>query len=645
MHQLFHKPRNYYTGLILKLLAVLILFTICRLLFYAFNHNFFSFSGPQEFLLVFLSGIRFDLVALSIVNAPFIVFSLFPVILREKSWYRAVLSFLYISLNALALLANLIDFVYFPYTLKRTTADVFDFISIGGGGDFLRLLPSYISDFWYLIVIWVIFILILFGLNKRYSVAVAETGNKLIFFLKNTLYLALGLVLGVIASRGGVQLRPIGIISAGESASARNIPLVLNTPFTIIRTIGADQIEYKEYFNDESQLKSIYYPIHQYHSNADSLRKCNVVILILEGFSRESMSYENRCGIADYKGYTPFLDSLATQSLLFDQAYANGKKSIEGIPAILASLPNLMEKPYITSQYGGNSINSIASLLKPYGYHSAFFHGGTNGTMQFDAFASMAGFDQYFGRNEYNNEKDFDGNWGIWDEPFLQYTVQKMSSFKQPFVSCIFTLSSHHPYSIPLQYKGRFSKGKLEIHESIGYADYALNRFFQSVKHTDWFKNTIFVITADHSSATWSEYYSSCLGNLSIPILYYTPNDSLQGIRQTVTQQIDILPSVLDMIRYPKPFFSFGESVFNQNARHFNICYFNNIYQFVYQDLLIQFNGEKVTAVFKYREDPLLKQNLLNDGKTDSRAVENLLKAFLQTYFSRIKNNQLTVKQ
>ena len=177
MHHLLNKPRNYYTGLILKLFAVLILFTICRFLFYTFNCNFFSFSGPKEFSLVFLSGIRFDMVALSIVNAPFIVLSLFPVILREKSWYRAILSFLFISLNALALLANLIDFVYFPYTLKRTTADVFDLISIGGGGDFLRLLPSYLSDFWYLILIWVIFILILFRLNKRYSVPVAETGN------------------------------------------------------------------------------------------------------------------------------------------------------------------------------------------------------------------------------------------------------------------------------------------------------------------------------------------------------------------------------------------------------------------------------------------------------------------------------------
>ncbi len=542
-------------------------------------------------------------------------------------------------------MGNCLDCVYFPYTLKRTTADVFDLVSIGGGGDFFRLLPNYLADFWYIFAIWALLMLALIYLYNCTKGVLLPVGNRLTFYLKNTLYLAIVLIVGVIGSRGGIQLRPINIISAGEYTTAQNIPLVLNTPFTILQTIGSEQLEIKEYYANDNVLKDIYYPVHQYHNQPDSLQKKNVVIIILEGFSKEAMGLGNdTLDHSTYKGYTPFLDSLCRLSWSFPKAFSNGKKSIEGIPAVLASLPNLMEKPYITSSYAGNTINSLPILLKPYGYQSAFFHGGTNGTMQFDAFASLAGFDKYYGRKEYGNDADFDGNWGIWDEQFLQYTSHTLSTLKQPFVASIFTLSSHHPYAIPEKYKGKFDKGTVEIHESIGYADFSLKEFFAEASKTPWFSNTLFVITSDHSSATHYEYYQNSLGNLAIPIMYYDGSERLKGQSEIITQQIDILPSVLDYLKYPKPFFSFGESVFQPSAKHFDICYFNNVYQLIYNNILLQFNGEKVLAVYQLSTDPYLRNNLINDPTISYLKQESLIKAILQTYFTRVINNQLTAK-
>lgn len=636
---------NPHIALIYRLLILVVLFGICRLLFLIYNPSIFSLHTLSDIVVVIATGLRFDLSAIFILNMPFIALSLLPLPFREHKAYRMVTATLFITINSTALLANCLDCVYYPYTLKRTTADVFDFILIGEGGDFFRLLPTYLADFWYIILVWAAMVAVMIWLYKKTIKAPVPIGNKLLFYLRNTLLLVFGIFLWVFVSRGGFQLRPISIISAGENTSAQNIPLVLNTPFTIIQTIGSEQIEIVKYFDSEHELKKYYTPIHQYHNQPDSMNKRNVVIIILEGFSKESMSYANSTlESPEYKGYTPFLDSLSEHSLTFPFAFSNGKKSIEGIPAVIASLPNLMEKPYITSSYAGNAINSIPSLLKPYGYCSAFFHGGTNGTMQFDAFASLAGFDKYYGRTEYGNDADYDGSWGIWDEAFLQYTAQKLNTLKQPFVASVFTLSSHHPYRIPEKYQGRFDKGKLEIHESIGYADYALGRFFATASKTSWFSNTLFIITSDHSSATFSEYYQNSMGNLAIPMIYYTPSADVRGQLNGITQQIDILPSVMDYVKYPEPFFSFGESVLQPDATHFNICYFNNLYQLIYNDMLLQFNGENVLAVYDIKQDPFLRNNLVNDPQFDYKEAILTLKAILQTYFTRVKNNQLTVK-
>lgn len=112
--------------------------------------------------------------------------------------------------------------------------------------------------------------------------------------------------------------------------------------------------------------------------------------------------------------------------------------------------------------------------------------------MGFDNFSKAAGIDNYIGQNEYvGNKADFDGSWGIYDEPYLQYIANYLDTVKSPFFAGIFTLSSHHPYKIPNEYSGKFPKGNIPILESIGYADYALQQFFDRISKSDWYKNTL----------------------------------------------------------------------------------------------------------------------------------------------------------
>ncbi len=623
---------------LIKLIIILvILYSICRLLFYAFNYSFFSDLNFSELLKILFFSIRFDLSVIILSNSLFILLYLFPFERRESNLYRTFLKMLFLVVNSLALLSNCVDLAYFQFTLKRTNASVFNFFTGKIGGDLLQLIPVFIKDYWYLFIIWSFLVVaIIYFYNKIEILRLSKW--RFGDYFKQSFIFILFAGFSLIAYRGGLQLKPINCASAGEYTSIKYIPLVINTPFSILKTLDIKAIEpSKEWkFINEVELKKIYYPIHGAHKN-ELFKKINVCVIILESFSKEYVGALN----GKNRGYTPFLDSLINESLTFTNAFSNGKTSIDGIPSIVASVPTWMNESFITSPYSTNQINSLANSLKRKGYSTAFFHGGTNGTMGFDAFCKLAGYDNYYGRAEYNNENDFDGNWGIWDEEFLQYSVKTISTKPRPFLSTIFTLSSHHPFSIPNKYKNKFKKGELEIERCVSYTDFALKKFFEAAKKTVWYKNTLFVLSADHTGLSNDPFYSNKVGNFSIPIIYFMPNSNLKGKDSTLTQQIDIMPSVLDYLNYPLPYFSFGKSVFDSTEHHFALTYNNGVFHFIKNNYALEFDGNKSIDLYHYTTDSMLVNNLLYSQPKVKNEMDKEVKAIIQSYQQSLMNNNM----
>ncbi|HIA12292.1 MAG TPA: alkaline phosphatase family protein [Flavobacteriales bacterium] len=630
--------QHFYPILILlkRLGVILFLFTVCRILFLLFTFDYFNAETAGEWIFIFVHGIRFDISAILYLNLPFIFLHILPLRARSGTGYQKALFMLFSIMNTIMLFANLADMTYFDFTFKRSTSD--SLIMFALGGDFIQLLPTLMGNFWYLIFIWILLIVLGNQMYKRIKVDLNLLAGKGAL-LMNSLVLLTGIVLIVIGGRGGLQYKPIGIIDAGNNISSQNMALVLNTPFSIITTYGKEELNPPNYFSDQ-ELNSIYSPVVIPNSEdvfSDSSHT-NVVIIVLESFSSE---YSAFFGDSE-KGYLPFFDSLAALSLSFDNCFANGKKSIEAIPAILASLPTLMNNPYITSVYAGNRLEGLAALLSKRGYSSAFYHGGSNGTMGYDAFASVSGFEKYMGRTEYDNEEDYDGEWGIYDEEFFQFFLENTNKQKEPFFNCIATLSSHHPYSIPDRYLDRFEEGTLEIHQSLQYADFALRRFFEDASKTDWYHRTLFVLTADHTESSKDPYYLGRAGMYDIPLLFFQPNSALKGVNSRITQHIDIMPSILDYLGYEEEYLSFGQSVFN-DKEGFAVNFLGEIYQLYMGDYILQFDREKSVALFNYKMDGALKENMLEEEGAKALELETKLKAIIQSYNERLTANQLTV--
>jgi len=618
---------------ILKRMGIVLMFMfISRIVFYLVNKDSFNSVEISDFII----GSWFDCITIGIYFIPIYALYLLPIPIRGYKWHAFFFKFLFHSTNAVILFFNIIDVEYFQFTSKRSTADLF---SMTAGNDMSQLIISFVKDFWLLILLFIAFIAFSEWLYRKTekSFEKFKDGTKS-FYLKNTLSFIVFVPLFFLIGRGGISIRPVGIIEASNYSKVENTALILNTPFTIIKTIGKEVLIQKEYLSEKEENK-LFSPIKTSVPQHILPDGTNVMVIILESFGNEFVGSYN-----GGKSYTPFLDSIIGQSIHFEYGIANGKKSIEAVPAIIASIPSLMDNPYISSPYGNNKINSLAKILSDKGYETAFFHGATNGSMRFDGFAAQAGFQKYFGRAEYNNEKHSDKTWGILDEYFNPWTAREMSKLKQPFFSTLFTLSSHHPYFIPEKWKSIVTRGSQPICASINYADHSLKKFFEEAKKQPWFSKTLFVICADHSPATNSVLYSQRTQMYKIPIVIYHPGKLLKPIREKkIFQQLDIMPTVLDLLNVKTKYYSFGNSYY-QNIDREAINFLGGAYQYFYKNKMLSFSNDKARNLYDFIVREEYTQDSLQFYTKKNVKVEKRLKAIIQRYNRDLILNQTKVE-
>ena len=647
---------------LLNLFIIYIAYGICRVAFVMENWGLFASDFQWSSVPEMLHGAwMFDTSAILYTNVLYALLMLIPLHYKEMRGWQMTAKWIFIIVNGVCIAANLADCVYFKYTMRRTTNTVFSEFSNEGnigsiiGVEFLR--------HWYLVLLFVVMILAMWkcyfggGSKKTLRRASMPQGKGLLrYYVIQTLCFAIFIPLCICGMRGGATtaVRPITISNANQYvAHPQEAGIVLNTPFSLIRTIGKKVFEIPEYMS-EQEMNALYSPLKNNQSSiiSNQSSKKNVVILIVESFGREYIGgYNKWLDGGKYKGYTPFVDSLMQHSQTFLYSYCNGRKSIDGMPSILSGIPMFIE-PFFLTPASMNDVSGIAGELKNKGYYSAFFHGADNGSMGFEAFARKTGFTDYFGRTEYNadkrfnGDKDFDGMWAIWDEPFLQFFATKMSEFKQPFVSAVFTASSHHPYKVPGEYKDIYKEEGIVIHKCIRYTDNAIRRFFEKAKSQPWYKNTLFVITSDHTNLSDHAYYQTDLGGFCSPIIFFDPSGDMKpGMRNAIAQQIDIMPTVLSYLGYDRPYVAFGcDLLTTTDEETWAVNYLNGIYQYVKGDWLLQFDGQKSKALYRFRSDLLLKDNLLTKEPKIAKDMELQVKAIIQSYMTRMVNNQLVVQ-
>ena len=640
MKQVLNRIYSPLLAVLWNLLLVYFVYQIARLEYYVENRDYLSYTWD-----IFQGGLLFDTSAILYTNALYVVMMLFPLHWKENKIYHKVCQWLFVVVNSITFAINLADSVYFRYTIRRTTTTVFEEFS--NEGNLGSIIGTEFLNHWYLVLLFALVVFLLWRCYAKPSINshAMKWWRYDVVCLLSLLLFAPFCVAGM---RGGftTAVRPITISNANQYASRPvDAALALNTPFALIRSIGKNVFVVPHYFSDEKALASMYTPIHTPNDSAAVVKK-NVVVLIVESFGREYIGALNKdLEGGKYKGYTPYVDALIGKSTTFQYSFCNGRKSIDGMPSVLSSIPMFVE-PFILTPSSMNDYTGLAGILGQEGYETAFFHGAQNGSMGFQAFAQKIGFKHYFGRTEYEAAKgtdDFDGTWAIWDEPFLQYYAEEMGKMKQPFMTAVFTASSHHPFVIPEQYKQQFPEGKLEIQKCIRYTDMAIGKFFETASKQPWFENTIFVLTSDHTNMSDHDYYQTDLGGFCSPIIIYEPSHPEGQVIDKIAQHIDILPTVLGMLGYQKPYFGFGIDLLNTPSEDtWAVNYLSGIYQYVRNGYVLQFDGQKTKGIYSL-SDSLMQQNLIHQPSVVSHKsqMERELKAIIQQYMERMTQNRL----
>lgn len=651
---------NIYLFLLCKLLLAFAMLLLTQVVFYAANTRIFHVDGFGEWMGILWGNLVYGTATLGAMLLPYLAANLLPFNFRWNKIFRGMTELLlYLLPVSYLLIANCIDAAYYQFTYRRITGEIFRYLGIGG--QMGSLVPHFIVDYWYATIGVIVSVAILVIVSRRITLQPRNRYRKhglndLVGFLVGGLFAVLLLRIGL--GEQFVSREP------AQYCQAKNSAMVTNSGYNLVNTFNGGTLR-EAPFMSKSKARALFDPefspnsvlrdhagnhaegwapyAGRYHrqtvdslgTHTDTARTYNnVVVIILESFSQEYMGCYNQ-GIMP--SYTPFLDSLARHCVVY-QGRANGKKSIEGIPAIFSSMPTLMSFPLPMSDYTGNDLYALPSILHDNGFHTAFFHGSYNGVMSFDRVCAHLGFDEYYGKDEYMaepgaKESDYDGCWGIFDEPYLQYMVHKISTFKEPFFVGEFTLSSHHPYKMAPGHENDFAEGPHPLCRVVTYSDNALRKFFDAARQTDWYDHTLFVITADHSGQGLHREYNDYDGWYRIPMLFYMPHYeesapivadtnyySTHYVSPRLMQQTDIMPTLLDYLGIETHTVCFGSSAFRNPNNGWQISYGNGYHQLVTQD------GNVAVLCKKHEE---------GNGNIE------MLKAIVQQYNHRFIHNLL----
>ncbi len=625
---------------IARLLLVYIAYMLCRVVFYAHNNELIDPLENTSLWGLIRGSLMFDTVSIIYTNLLFIALSLLPLRRVANNYWQKAAFWAFIVPNALGLAINVADIFYFPFKQARIVLSDFMLLSEVNGG----LFTDFVIDFWYGFLFYFVLLAFLWiGYKSIRQKETVQAPDKRFYAVGWATVAVMGVVV-VFLVRGATfsaSSYPINMNDAFlYTANPSHTSVILSNPFCLLRTMGRmKKIPNVHYFDDNvahNMAPTTHTPTESDTYEID--HKTNVMLIILESFGKAHIK-----GLSDQfkpgqESNTPFIDSLINVSYTFTNAFQNGRRSVDALPAIWAGIPSFKDH-FLSLPNAVASYHALPACMEEMGYNTAFFHGGVQETMGFVSFGKTAGIDNFYMREEYEAERgtnDFDGKWGIWDHKFMPFVHSKLNMmYKQdkPFFATFFTLSSHHPYAIPPGMENMFTEGTLPIHRAIKYSDYSLKQFFNSIKNEPWYNNTLFIITADHNSGADSPKFNKQPYEYSIPVMFFKPGSKFAGKDDRVMQHIDIMPTLLGMLDYSQPYFSFGTDHFDKVASqgHFAINYSGGVFNCTTDKYCYFFNEKEVIAKFDYHKDPLCRHKLPITSTTDAETI-NRIKAFLQQY-------------
>ena len=607
---------------VLKFFIVFILlFQTFRILIYFNYSDLFINLDFFEFIQSIFLGLRFDLSSIAVILFIPILFLIVPINFSNSFIYRRIISsIIYIQFCATTIFLTA-DFFYFSFVKRHITNEVLFLLN-----DSKYLLSEVASHIGLLIIYCVLFFIFYFIFIRKTAPATHHGKRSIPEFIIITLFM-------IIIGRGGIQMKPIAIIDAYQYGSTSLGHLTLNGFFTASHySFTSNFIERPKI--DETialniinlpQTHNLQYPLEKNYTTKESGKKKNIVVIIIESLTYKYIDYLNE---EKKYGVTPNIDNLASDGLVFSNFFANGQRSIEGAQAILTGIPPLPGIPDIISL----SVNysRLGELAKANNYRTIFVTSTLKESFSLDLMVYASGIEEYYGREDYNlllNYPEARKRTLGWDYETFMLLSDKLSGHSQPFIAFVNASSDHTPFPRMQEPFTKYKHGQ----ESEGgylnmlhYTDWAIGEFMSKMSKQQYFNDTVFIITADHALAHFQA--DDPYGKFKIPLILYSPKHIPKGNSERFASQIDIIPSMIDILNLEGKFSNIGKSIFSP-SNNFAITKEGSLLNIFAKEGFLQHSLQQVLKFIpsQNNEDENLKKKLVEKIQAFDQLTYQLL--------------------
>ena len=532
-----------------------------------------------------------------------------PFKFTHTKYYKATLGYLWFLIIAIIIFVNIADIVYFGFFYKHIDSTLIALNNdidpiIGFAQNYVLYILALIIGLFYLLKVWskivhhdiddhsyismgLIFLTVL--LFVAYGARGCKTSGKP--FNISDAY--------VTDKISGANLSISGFYSAyRNSYNMSNKNQVINF-YPKDEAIQSVQDILK---SEKTTFSNTNYPFQREFKYTQSSKQYNVSIILLESFSSKFMdSFNGNIGL----NATPFLDGLAKDGIMFTNAYANGRQSIDGIGAVLSGIV----APANNNLYFGKGLEAskfsyLGTIFKNNGYKTIAMQSSKRNSFRVDSITRLAGFDRFYGAEDFkthqhNEDKDKMPHYGTWDGDMLNHYFKELDSMKKPFLSFAFTSTTHFPFYLPSKKYEIYPHDKKTINgyfNTMKYTDDMIKDFITKAKKTSWFKDTIFIFMADHTAPITNKEIltfekennikipSRELEHFKIPLIVYAPDIFKPQEINTVVSQADIIPTLIDTMKFKNSFSTISNSIFNKNENSFVLAKEGDIYTYITKD-------------------------------------------------------------
>lgn len=633
----------------------LVILWIGRVAFFLYYYSLYKDYSFGDIFLNLLHGIRFDLSLVGFLYGSFFLFLLF----LPKSWQIAgvkILTFCTLPISLALIFMQIVGIGYFQESGRHLSFEIFFLLS-----DFPALTRIALQEFKILVALGlfllgifvVLFFRLFFSLSKK-KIASSFSKKITFFFVSKDIIKRIAIfLLIVLCARGGWQLKPLSVTHAFYHGDQQLGSLAFGAPFSLVKFLGSltKPVVFEQWIPDkiahkvtQKLLAADKYDIflsedYPFYRKLDATfkkpTKKNLVVIVMESWGS---NYLTTLGEKNYET-TPYFNKLLQQGAFFENFFAVGSRSIQGVSSIMFGLPSIEKLPIYKAPFATNRMISLPVVLGKEGYESIFFHAGHEGSLYLHNLARIAKYKKAFSLDNLQNSKEkYDGTWGFWDHfAFLDF-AKELNKLQPPFHGMFFSLTSHAPYALPSKEFEYFKEDipDYQFLNSLRYSDWSLQQFFAQAKKYDWYKDTIFFIVADHNRGISKNQKNT----FRIPLLVFSPEGEIpQGKFSTIGSQIDILPTALSLLAVHSPFAAAGKDLFRINSSESYALVSTNVHHWFTPEYIYTFDDNILQQVYSFSNTKQIKGNLQEE--IHQKNINHFL-SYFQTSFRVILDNKIT---